>query len=205
MITKNDIRVNSATDIAVLNNRYAVIRDVNGIYRVVSLVRSPATELQPRTTGGGISYVFNRTGTGPSWDKQSYNQQQLAGLITRYGKAPAADQMIELSSIVQGLGPRPNNPWKTTDVRMSAGIGKSDIAGMPFLNTQLDPQKGGWVIATVTPEGLLFGSKPKVHTNEGAANAELQRLATVSPGTEFVLLKATKTAITQTVQTRTFG
>jgi hypothetical protein len=77
--------------------------------------------------------------------------------------------------------------------------------GMPYQgNTRLDPTQGGWIIATVTPQGLLFGSKPKVHLSYAAADAELERLASVSPGTEFVLLKAVKTAVTQTVQTRSF-
>jgi hypothetical protein len=82
----------------------------------------------------------------------------------------------------------------------------SDLMGMPYLdNIRLDPTQGGWIIATVTPQGLLFGSKPKVHLSYAAADAELERLASVSPGTEFVLLKAVKTAVTQTVQTRTFA
>jgi len=57
---------------------------------------------------------------------------------------------------------------------------------------------------TVSTEGLLFGTKPKVHLDPTAAEAELERLASASPGTEFVLLKAVKTAVTQTVQTRSF-
>jgi hypothetical protein len=88
---------------------------------------------------------------------------------------------------------------------MKQAMMPSDLMGMPYLdNTQLDSTRGGWIIATVTPKGLLFGTKPKVHLDPTAAEAELERLASVSPGTEFVLLKAVKTAVTQTVQTRSF-
>lgn len=50
----------------------------------------------------------------------------------------------------------------------------------------------GYVIATVTKNGLLFGSQPKIHLTETEADAELIRLAGVKPGTQFVSLKITK-------------
>lgn len=191
------IHVRSEADIYVLNDRYAVVRDVTNTYRVVSLVRVPYRELAGRDSLSGLSYVFDRTGRGQFY-KESYNQSQLAGLVAQYGKRPTQTILDQLRShgavsIAQ-------------DVRVHAGTKPSDLSGLPrFDNRHLDPQKGGWIIATVTKDGLLFGSKPKVHINQGAAEAELQRLATVSPGTEFVLMKAVKTAVTQVVQTKEFA
>ncbi|MCA1800317.1 MAG: hypothetical protein LC650_03400 [Actinobacteria bacterium] len=117
-------------------------------------------------------------------------------MVIRYGKPPTDLQLSKLQERAVRFQVNPNH-----------ALEPGDLQGIPTMinNHVLDPQKGGWVIATVTATGLLFGTKPKVHTNQGAAEAELQRLATVSPGTEFVLLKATKTAITQTVQTKTFA
>lgn len=194
----NMIHVRSEADIHNLNNRYVVVKDVLGTYRVVSLVRKPYRELQPRESIGGPSYVFNRTGMNPSWDKTSYNQAQLANMVKQYGK--------KVDQVTLSFLKKDGTVSVAEDARIHEGTKPSDFAGLPrFDNHQLDPQKGGWIIATVTKDGLLFGSKPKVHTNQGAAEAELQRLATVSPGTEFVLMKAVKTAITQTVQTKEFA
>lgn len=48
-----------------------------------------------------------------------------------------------------------------------------------------------WVIASIPPGGdrLLFGTNPKVHYSEPDADAELSRLALVSPGIIFVKLQ----------------
>ena len=188
------INVRNANDICVVNNRYAIIRDFNGDYRVVSLVRTPYRELQPRHGSSGMSYAFNRTGTSSVWNKTNYSQGQLATMFTRHGVQPKPSVLADLQT------------HGAIKLHNAAGAqGNIDLSGMPYNNNQLDPVNGGWVIATVTTDGLLFGTKPKVHRNQDAAEAELQRLATVSPGTEFVLLKATKAAITQTVQTRNFA
>ena len=189
------IQAKSLQDVSVLNNRYAVIRDTQGTYRVVSLVREPYRELQARENSGGISYVFNRTGANPSWDKSSYDQQALARMVTRYGKPPTNLQLNKLQERAVRFQVNPNHPLEP-----------GDLQGIPTMinNHQLDPNKGGWVIATVTATGLLFGTNPKVHTALMSASAELERLASVSPGTEFVLLKAVKTAVSHSVQTKTF-
>lgn len=189
------IHARSTKDIRVVNSRYAIVLDVNKNYRVVSLVRTPFRELAARYTSMGMSYVFDREGRGPFY-KQSYNQPELEVLYTTRGLAATESQLAGLVG-----GAVRVDSYHTP----AAALVKGALEGMPYNNHQLDPQRGGWVIATVTENGLLFGSKPKVHRDQGAAEAELQRLATVSPGTEFVLLKATKTAITQTVQTKTFA
>jgi hypothetical protein len=199
-VAQNDITVSTEGLEAtrVLNQRYAVVPDVQGILRVVSLLGEKARELQPRGTHDNVSYAFNRTGIGINL-KDSYSQRRLRSVVERYGKKPTESELEKLAQLLKfGRG----HPW--LEARKPVMM-PSDVMGMPYLdNTQLDSTRGGWIIATVTPKGLLFGATPKVHLDPTAAEAELERLASVSPGTEFVLLKAVKTAVTQTVQTRSF-
>lgn len=184
------IHVRSVNDVYVVNGRYAIVKDVTDTYRVISLVRQPYRELAGRTSPLGLTYSFDRAGRGADY-KGTYNQYQLAKLVELHGspiRGSALDKLQLDGAIV-----------------FDNGLGKRDLSGLPrYNNRHLDPEKGGWIIATVTPDGLLFGSKPKVHTDSGAAEAELQRLATVALGTEFVLMKAVKTAVSQTVQTKIF-
>lgn len=195
----NPFVINSVNDIRVVNGRYALIPSAQGI-RVVSLVRKPYAELQSRIDSANqLNYYFARSVNSY---REHFSQSSLARLMSSSSSRPATPQQ-RADLLASGIF---RERHEAVEVPLSsAGIGKSELAGIPSNNTQLDPQKGGWIIATVTPTGLLFGSKPKVHTNAGAAEAELQRLATVSPGTEFVLLKAVKTAVTQTVQTKVFA
>jgi hypothetical protein len=199
-VAQNDITVSTEGLEAtrVLNQRYAVVPDVQGILRVVSLLREKARELQPRGTHDNVSYAFSRTMHATD-RKDWFGQRRLMSLTKRYGKKPTQSELEKLAQLLKfGRG----HPW--LEARKPVMM-PSDVMGMPYLdNTQLDSTRGGWIIATVTPKGLLFGAKPKVHLDPTAAEAELERLASVSPGTEFVLLKAVKTAVTQTVQTRSF-
>ena len=210
-VAQNDITVSTEGLAAtrVLNQRYAVVPDVQGILRVVSLLGAVARELQPRGPHSNVTYAFNRTGIGINL-KDSYSQRRLRSVVERYGKPATSTERSKICGLVKCV-----NPWKdyqsanqalTVEQLYCQTVEPGDLMGMPYLdNTRLDPNQGGWIIATVTPQGLLFGSKPKVHLDPTAAEAELERLASVSPGTEFVLLKAVKTAVTQTVQTRTFA
>ena len=190
-VAQNDIRVLNLDEARVLNHRHAIVRDIQGVLRVVSLLGERPNELRPRGPHSNVSYTFDRFGTGT---QRSYNQQQLEAVHRIYCKPPTRIEYARLLGFVK------------TEARKPLMVETGDLMGMPYLdNTRLDPNQGGWIIATVTPQGLLFGSKPKVHLSYAAADAELERLASVSPGTEFVLLKAVKTAVTQTVQTRTFA
>ncbi len=47
----------------------------------------------------------------------------------------------------------------------------------------------GYVIATQTKDGLIFGSKPKVHLTLQDVKVEMLRLATLNPGVKFIRLK----------------
>jgi len=189
-VVQNDIRVLNLDEARVLNHRHAIVRDIQGVLRVVSLLGERPNELRPRSPHSNVSYTFDRFGTGT---QRSYNQLQLEAAHRIYCKPPTRIEYARLLGFVK------------TEARKPLMVETSDLMGMPYLdNTRLDPTQGGWIIATVTPQGLLFGSKPKVHLSYAAADAELERLASVSPGTEFVLLKAVKTAVTQTVQTRSF-
>jgi len=199
-VAQNDITVSTEGLEAtrVLNQRYAVVPDVQGILRVVSLLGEKARELQPRGTHDNVSYAFSRT--MHATDRKDWmNQRRLMSFTKRYGKKPTQSELEKLAQLLKfGQGHPTNDDRKPVMM-------PSDVPAMPYLdNTQLDSTRGGWIIATVTPKGLLFGATPKVHLDPTAAEAELERLASVSPGTEFVLLKAVKTAATQTVQTRSF-
>jgi len=200
-VAQNDITVSTEGLEAtrVLNQRYAVVPDVQGILRVVSLLGEKARELQPRGTRDNVSYAFSRTMHATD-RKDWFGQRRLMSLTKRFAKKPTQSELEKLAQLLKfGRGRHGADDRKPVMM-------PSDLMGMPYLdNIRLDPTQGGWIIATVTPQGLLFGSKPKVHLSYAAADAELERLASVSPGTEFVLLKAVKTAVTQTVQTRTFA
>jgi len=190
-VAQNDIRVLNLDEARVLNHRHAIVRDIQGVLRVVSLLGERPNELRPSSPHSNVSYTFDRFGTGT---QRSYNQQQLEAVHRIYCKPPTRIEYARLLGFVK------------TEARKPLMVETGDLMGMPYLdNTRLDPNQGGWIIATVTPQGLLFGSTPKVHKDEDSANAELQRLVHTAPGTEFVMFKAVKTAVTQTVQTRTFA
>jgi hypothetical protein len=190
-VAQNDIRVLNLDEARVLDHRHAIVRDIQGVLRVVSLLGERPNELRPRSPHSNVSYTFDRFGTGT---QRSYNQQQLEAVHRIYCKPPTRIEYARLLGFVK------------TEARKPLMVETGDLMGMPYLdNTRLDPNQGGWIIATVTPQGLLFGSTPKVHKDEDSANAELQRLVHTAPGTEFVMFKAVKTAVTQTVQTRTFA
>lgn len=197
-MSNDTIFVRRVDDIHVVNHRYALIQDTSGTWRVVSLVRKTFRELQARKSINGLSYSFDRTGLSPSYSKECYNQPQLQCMARSYGRTVS-------SVVLEGLL-KDGVIRVEQDVRIHTGTKPYDMSGLPrFDNYQIDPDNGGWIIATITEDGLLFGSKPKVHTVRGDAEAELQRLASVSQGTEFVLLKAVKTAVSQTIKIKTFA
>jgi hypothetical protein len=47
----------------------------------------------------------------------------------------------------------------------------------------------GWIIGSVTEQGLSFAAAPVVHKVEAEATAEMARLAKLKPGTQFVRLQ----------------
>ena len=188
------MQINSLNNIRVLYGRYAIIADVDGVFRVVSLVRLPARELQPNDAQCGRSYSFDERGTGY---KTNFGQRSLKNMAADRGQAPNDVQLRLLTE--RGV------VTVIDDVKMSS-VGRGSLDGLPtpINNRLLHPVKGGWVIGTVTVSGIDFSSQPKVHLDRGAAVAELDRLAKGFPGTEFVLFKADKTAVANSVQTKTF-
>lgn len=48
---------------------------------------------------------------------------------------------------------------------------------------------GGYVIATWKDNVLVFGSVPKIHASEQSARTEVERLANLNPGVQFVTLR----------------
>jgi hypothetical protein len=192
------ITVASINDIVVITkDRYAIVKDTAGVYRVVSLLRTTASELgwYDRGSFGKLdrTYTFCRSGCGR---KEIFGQFQLKQAVQNYGKPATPAQLVKLSRVVY------INKATTQDIKM-ATAGKTDFNGLPS-RTQLDPVQGGWIIAAVGPGGLVFGTTPKVHISRLAAEAELERLASLAPGTEFVLFKAAKIAKSSAVVTRTF-
>ena len=53
----------------------------------------------------------------------------------------------------------------------------------------------GTVIASVVKGKLVLGSVPKIHPSDSEAQAEMIRLAHAAPGTKFVMLKITGSAV----------
>jgi hypothetical protein len=51
------------------------------------------------------------------------------------------------------------------------------------------PIKGGYVIATIVNDVLVFSSKPRVHESMDSVKTEMLRLAQSNPGVTFVSLK----------------
>jgi hypothetical protein len=195
---QNSIQTASLKDIYIVSNRYAIIKDTDGLYRVVSLVRHPANELLQRDTLSGISYTFDRFGNGY---KNSYNQHDLKNLSRSYGKAPTGlqYQWLKERGVVTVV-------VDVVDVKLANTRDGFDGIPTPGHSVfELDPNKGGWIIATIAPSGtLLFSTRPKVHLTRRSAKAELDRLAEAAPGNEFVLFKAEMTAVSNTVQTKIF-
>ena len=190
----NQIRIDSHNSIRVIKSRYALVIDINNVYRVVSLVRHPARELQPRETTGGYAYSFDRTGTGY---KESFSQQDLKHMAWSVGREPTAAQVLLLTE--HGV------VTVVKDVKMSS-VMRGDLDGLPtpINNKHLHTEAGGWIIGTVTVGGIDFSPQPKVHLDRGAAVAELKRLAVAHPTTEFVLFKSEMTAVVKTLQVKTF-
>jgi hypothetical protein len=192
------ITVASINDIVVITkDRYAIVKDTAGVYRVVSLLRTTASELgwYDRGSFGKLdrTYTFCRSGCGR---KEIFGQFQLKRAVQNYGKPATPALLVKLSRVVY------INKATTQDIKM-ATTGKNDFNGLP-LNTQLDPVKGGWIIASVGPGGLVFGTTPKVHISKIVGETELARLASIAPGTEFVLFKAASIAKASAVVTHTF-
>jgi hypothetical protein len=194
MTQHNYIPVKSLNNIRVLYGRYAIVVDANSVYRVVSLVRSPARELQPSDAQGGLSYSFDERGTGY---KTNFGQRSLKHMADDRGSTPNDVQLRFLTE--RGVVTVIN------DVKMS-NVMRGDLDGLPtpINNRLLHPVNGGWVIGTVTVSGIDFSSQPKVHHSRPEAVTELGRLAKGFAGTEFVLFKVDMTATAVGVQTKTF-
>ena len=194
MIQRNKIQINGLNNIRVLYGRYAIVFDTNGVYRVVSLVRTPARELQPTDAQGGHSYSFDERGTGY---KTNFGQRSLKNMAADRGQAPNDVQLRVLRA--RGVVTVVNNRKLTSVVQ-----GDPNGIPTPINNRLLHSVTGGWIIGNVTKQGLDFSSHPKVHHSRAEAVSELGRLAKVFPGTEFVLFKVDMTATANGVQTKTF-
>ena len=194
MIQHNYIPVKSINNIRVVSARYAVVFDTNGLYRVVSLVRTPARELQSSDAQGNRSYSFDSRGTG---HKARFGQLSLKSMASTIGREPTAAQLCSLTE--RGV------VTVVKDVKMSS-VMRGDLDGLPtpINNKHLHTEAGGWIIGTVTVVGVDFSPQPKVHLDRGAAVAELKRLAVAHPTTEFVLFKSEMTAVVKTLQVKTF-
>jgi len=190
----NRMQINSLNNIRVLYGRYAIVFDTNGVYRVVSLVRLPARELQPNDAQCGRSYSFDERGTGY---KTNFGQRSLKNMAADRGQAPNDVQLRFLTE--RGVVTVIN------DVKMSS-VGRGSLDGLPtpINNRLLDSGIGGWIIGNVTTLGLDFSSHPKVHHSRAEAVSELGRLAKEFAGTEFVLFKADMAAVANSVHTKTF-
>ena len=47
----------------------------------------------------------------------------------------------------------------------------------------------GFIVGSVSPQGVSFSSRPKVHTSEASARAECERLATSNKGKTFMYVE----------------
>lgn len=47
----------------------------------------------------------------------------------------------------------------------------------------------GFIVGSVSPQGVSFSSRPKVHTSEASARAECERLATTNKGKTFMYVE----------------
>jgi hypothetical protein len=194
MTQHNRIQIKSLNNIRVVSTRYAIVFDTDGVYRVVSLVRLPARELQSSDAQGGHSYSFDCRGSGY---KTRFGQRSLKNMAADRGQAPTAAQLRFLTE--RGVVTVIN------DVKMSS-VRRGDLDGIPtpINNRLLHSVTGGWIIGNVTEQGLGFSSQPKVHYLKTEADTELKRLAVAYPSTEFVLFKADMTAMVKTLQIKTF-
>jgi hypothetical protein len=194
MIQHNYIPVKSINNIRVVSTRYAVVFDTNGLYRVVSLVRTPARELQSSEAQGNRSYSFDSRGTG---HKTRFGQRSLKSMASNIGREPTDAQLLLLTEhgVVTVI----------KDVKLvRTAKGGLDGIPTPINNRLLHSVTGGWIIGNVTKQGLDFSSQPKVHHLRTEAVTELGRLAKEFAGTEFVLFKVDMTAVADGVQTKTF-
>lgn len=210
------ITVNSSADVHNINNRYAIVKDTFGVYRVISLMTNPPRELASKIdTYFTYALTVGYSMRAPTdWSRpQRFNQQQLADLIAYWQQdtVTAASQK-EAQQLVNKLVAKcvifvctkvPGQSEQQSDQHQPANVPTGRC--MPVSVLALDPQAGGWVIATVSDKGLLFSSKPKVHTDLVSAETELKRLAQLQPGTEFVLFKAVQSVVVDAMKTKTFA
>lgn len=190
----NRMQVDHVNKIRVVNDRYAIVLDTDGLYRVVSLVRMPARELQPTDTQSGTSYSFDSVGNGY---KTNFGQRSLKSMGADRGKSPTELQLQCLTK--RGVVTVINDQ----KVASAEPDGLNGIP-TPINNRLLDSGIGGWIIGNVTTQGLDFSSHPKVHHSRAEAVSELGRLAKEFAGIEFVLFKADMTAVANSVHTKTF-
>lgn len=169
------ITTNSATNIRKVND-YFLVLDVNDQVRVITKTGGPIRELGFIGTGNfnDRSYKFNPTRIpGIS---QKYNQQALREVFS--GSIPTSRSEREQLAF-----------YGVVRIRLDSQSKQAP------LNQSLDPQRGGYIIAQVNQDGSISpGKTPRIHTTVISADAELERLANEFPGTEYVMLKAVKTA-----------
>lgn len=177
------IQVNSASDVRVAcGNRYFIIRNIHGDIQVVSAATSK--ELSPyRASDGTRRYKFATTTGGY---QNLYSQEELRQIFNSRAKIASAAQVSNLMKV---------------STLAAIGSGPTQVGG---LVTEEAVFAGGYIIGTVTSMGISTASNPKVHVTEALAEAEANRLASANPGTEFVVFKATMSAIKATVVTRKF-
>lgn len=79
--------------------------------------------------------------------------------------------------------------WKAHMLPNSIKIESAPAKAVPTKAVPAPAPSAGYVIATQTKDGLIFGSKPKVHPSLQSAKDEMLRLATLNPGVKFIRLK----------------
>lgn len=180
------ITVRSAKDVRLAHRgRYFLIRDADGVMRVVSA--SKLTELSPYVdSSGGRRYKY---------------AVRAGGYQNSWGQAEIAGQFNNPRDTVQATGPEVNKLQR---------VGAIQLAGEAVASASSAPTTGqfggGYVIASVVKGSgaLSFANLPKVHATSESAEAEAERLASIDPGKEFVVFKATMSAIKANVVTRKF-
>ncbi len=82
-----------------------------------------------------------------------------------------------------------HHEWPSHMLPNSIKIESAPAKTVPTKAAPAPAPSAGYVIATQTKDGLIFGSKPKVHLTLQDVKVEMLRLATLNPGVKFIRLK----------------
>lgn len=179
------ITVRTAKDIRQAHRgRYFLIRDVSGAMRVVST--ASLKELSPYVASNGDRHY--KFATQPGGYQNSWSQREIAL------------QFSNTRDTVQA------NAVQVSKLANAGVIRVAQEAVADAAPATTDQFGGGYVIASVVKGSgaLSFASKPKIHATSESAEAEAERLASTAPGKEFVVFKATMSAVKASVVTRKF-